>query len=281
MNLRVIDAGRFRLDGGAMFGRVPKVLWEKHIPADEKNRIPMATRLLLLETDDKKILVDAGLGAKLSEKHREIFAVEEKLLPELANAGVHPREITHVLLTHLHFDHCGGATFRDADGKISPTFPNATHLVDAEHWKWAHDARAEFERPSFVPENYEMLREKGRLKLLGDGEQPLNELHLHTFFGHTKSLRLPIFSLARGKKVFFAGDLVQTAAHVRVVWVPSYDIEPMKTLAEKREILAKAADERWGLFLEHDAANELVTVRRDGDDFAVAERMTLEEFLAK
>ena len=213
--LHTIETGRFKLDGGAMFGIVPKPLWERAIPADARNRIPLHMRCLLLEGDDRLILIDNGLGDKASARFREIYAVDHEeynLHRSLAEAGFHPDDVTDVILTHLHFDHCGGSTRRVEEG-LALAFNNATHHVQRAHWEWALSPNPR-ERASFLKENLEPLAASGQLHLI-DGDGPLFPgVDLVTVNGHTEAQQMVKVSGAEGTLVFVA-DLVPTSAHRR------------------------------------------------------------------
>ncbi|MEL6614093.1 MAG: MBL fold metallo-hydrolase [Bacteroidota bacterium] len=247
-----VDAGRFALDGGAMFGIVPRALWARHIAPDDAHRIPMTARCLLLRGHGRVALVDTGMGDKHDAKFASIYAAGPfTLLDELAALGVAPEAVTDVFLTHLHFDHVGGAVRREASGDLVLTFPNAQHHVQRTHWEWAHESPRE--GASFLAENLEPLAASGRLNLLeAEAPSPLPETEVIVVDGHTRGQQL----LAVGdgdETLFFAGDLLPTAAHVPLLWIMAYDIAPLDTLAEKEPILERAAKEGWTVVFEHDA----------------------------
>ncbi|MEM1042830.1 MAG: MBL fold metallo-hydrolase [Bacteroidota bacterium] len=257
--LHEIHAGRLGLDGGAMFGIVPKPLWERRIPADGRNRIPLAMRCLLLEGDGRLVLIDNGVGDKYDAKFGDIYAVDREsseLHGSLAAAGFGADEVTDVILTHLHFDHCGGSTVRDASGSLRVAFPNATFHVQRDHWDWAH--RSPREGASFLPENLDPLEASGQLRL-ADGPGPVVPgIDALVVNGHTRGQQLLKLSDAEQTLVFVA-DLIPTAAHLPPLWVMAYDIAPLDTLAEKTSLLEQAAQEEWLLFFEHDT--EIATAR--------------------
>lgn len=250
--LDVVHAGFLGLDGGAMFGIVPRALWARRIAPDEDNRIPLAMRCLLLRGHGRTVLVDDGLGDKYDEKFARIYAVDRAahdLLPSLAALGVRPEDVTDVLLTHLHFDHCGGSTRRDEAGRLVTTFPNAAYHVQRRHWDWAHESPRE--QASFFAENLEPLAASGQLQLLDEGASPLPSVEMLVVDGHTRGQQLPLLH-GDGEALLYAADLLPTTAHVPLLWIMAYDVAPLDTLAEKGPILARAAEEGWTVFFEHD-----------------------------
>ena len=253
-----VEAGRFALDGGAMFGIVPRALWARHIAPDDQNRIPMTARCLLLRGHGRVVLVDTGMGDKHDAKFARIYSAGPfRLLDELAALGVAPEDVTDVFLTHLHFDHVGGAVSRDASGELAITFPNAAHHVQRRQWEWAHESPRE--GASFLAENLEPLaslpREGagGRLSLLEEGDpSPLPETEIVVVDGHTRGQQL-LKVVGEGGTLLFAGDLLPTAAHVPLLWIMAYDIAPLDTIEEKAPILEAAARGGWTVVFEHDA----------------------------
>ncbi|MEM1116717.1 MAG: MBL fold metallo-hydrolase [Bacteroidota bacterium] len=249
----LVEAGRLGLDGGAMFGIVPRPLWERQIVPDGRNRIPLAMRCLLLRGHGRTVLVDTGLGHKADAKFASIYAVDHghsTLLGSLARLGVGPEAVTDVVLTHLHFDHAGGATTRDPDGTLRLTFPEADHYVQRAHWAWAHES--DREAASFLAENLDPLEASGRLVLLdGPDALPLPDVSLHVVDGHTRGQQLVQVGEGAGA-LLYAADLVPTAAHVPALWIMAYDIEPLTTLREKTRLLERAASESWTVVFEHD-----------------------------
>lgn len=261
--LHPIETGTFALDGGAMFGVVPKTLWEKTIPPDEKNRISMASRALLLIGNGKKILIDDGNGSKLNEKLAAIYKIDSRksdLISSLQTLGISPPDITDVILTHLHFDHCGGSTFRDADGRLKPTFPNALYYVQREHWEWAQKP-TERDRASFFPEDFMPLYEYGQLRFTeGEGEI-LPGISCRICNGHTTALQAPLISDGVNS-ILYVADLMPTIAHVPLPWIMGYDLRPLVTLEEKRRILNEAVDGNWTIFFEHDPTHQTCRLQR-------------------
>lgn len=264
----LVEAGRLGLDGGAMFGIVPRPLWERHIAPDDRNRIPLAMRCLLLRGHGRTILVDTGLGHKADAKFESIYAVDHghsTLLGSLDRLGVAPEAVTDVVLTHLHFDHAGGASVRGADGRLGLTFPQAAVYVQRAQWEWAHTS--EREAASFLAENLDPLEVSGRLVLLdGEADVPWPGVALHVVDGHTRGQQL-VRVTEGAASLLYAADLVPTAAHVPALWIMAYDVEPLKTLAEKTRLLGRAADEGWTVVFEHDPETASARVERTEKGF--------------
>ena len=250
--LHTIETGRFGLDGGAMFGIVPKPLWERRIAADELNRIPMHARCLLLSSADRLVLIDNGIGTKQDQKFRKIYAVDDQTMnldASLRSAGFHRSDITDVILTHLHFDHCGGST-EVVDGKLCIAFPNAIFHVQGAHWDWARQGNVR-EKASFFPENLDPLAASGQLNLI-DGRNELFEgVDLIPVDGHTRAMQLVRVHYA-DRSLLYAADLLPTHAHLAPAWNMGYDLWPMTTIEEKGRLLEQATDGGWQLYFEHD-----------------------------
>lgn len=270
--LHEIHAGRLALDGGAMFGIVPKPLWERRIPADDRNRIPLATRCLLLEGDGRVVLIDNGVGDKYDAKFADIYAVDQEsseLHRSLGDAGFSADDVTDVILTHLHFDHCGGSTTRDADGTLRVAFPNATFHVQRAHWEWAHTSPRE--AASFLSENLDPLEASGQLHFVDGPGTVLPGIEALVVDGHTRGQQL----LKIGddeRTVLYAADLLPTAAHVPLLWVMAYDVAPLDTLDEKERILKQAAREDWIIFFEHDTETATARIEQGERGFHAVER---------
>jgi len=266
MKLYPIETGHFKLDGGAMFGVVPKSLWTRTNPADSNNMIDIAATCLLIEDGDKLILIDTGLGNKQSEKFFSYYYrwgdySMEKSLKEI---GFHPDDITDVFMTHLHFDHCGGSIKWNKDKTgYEPTFKNARFWTNEEHWKWATQPN-DREKASFLKENLIPMQESGQLHFLerSDNRHFYNQLNFEVLFvdGHTDKQMIPIIDY-KGKKLVFAADLLPTAGHVPLAFVMGYDTRPLLTLKEKKAFLDEAASKNYFLFLEHDAHNEIIDLK--------------------
>ncbi len=262
----VVETGRFALDGGAMFGVVPKPLWSRALPSDELNRIPMAMKALLLRGDGRTILVDTGAGHKLADKLAAIYALDFsrfELLDGLKSLGVAPDSVTDVILTHLHFDHTGGATRIDpATGAVVPTFANATHHVQRQQWDWAL-APTERDRASFMSENFVPLDEAGRLKRVDGAVELLPGIRAVPVHGHTPGQQMIRVDGGDGAALLYAADLVPTHHHLPLPYIMGYDLSPLVTLEEKRTHLMQAADDGTIVVFEHDAFRTAATLRRD------------------
>ncbi|MCK8523673.1 MBL fold metallo-hydrolase [Aquimarina sp. D1M17] len=267
MKLHPIKAGNFKLDGGAMFGVVPKVLWNKTNPADQNNLIDIAARCLLVEDGDRLTLIDAGMGDKQSEKFFSYYSLwgDDSLDKSLKEKGFHRDDITDIFITHLHFDHCGGVVKWNADRTgYELAFKNAKVWSNKEHWDWAVHPNAR-EKASFLKENILPIQESGHLNLISrteDAFQKNTELGFGVLFvnGHTEKQMIPHIEY-KGKTIVFMADLLPTVGHLPLPYVMGYDTRPLLTLDEKKLFLEQAADNGWYLFLEHDAHNEIITVK--------------------
>jgi glyoxylase-like metal-dependent hydrolase (beta-lactamase superfamily II) len=258
--LHPLETGRFGLDGGAMFGVVPRPLWEKAAPPDGRNRIDMAARALLLQGDGRRILIDTGNGAKWDEKLAGIYRIdtgEHDIVRSLRGLGLSPADITDVILTHLHFDHAGGATVRE-NGELRPMFPHALYHVQREHWEAAQKP-TERDRASFFPDDFLPLQEAGVLRFT-DGEGTIFPgIDLALFHGHTSALQCPVIRDG-STTLLYCADLIPMTPHVTLPWIMGYDLRPLVTLEEKRRTLARAVEERWVLFFEHDPRTTAATI---------------------
>ena len=268
--LRVVETGRFALDGGAMFGVVPKTLWEKSNPPDERNRIALAARALLLTGGGRTILVDVGNGSKFNEKLKAMYRIDESgsnLLGSLRHLGIGPGDVTDVILTHLHFDHAGGSTVRDGT-KVRPTFPRARYYVQHAHWEAATHP-TERDRASFFEEDFLPLHERGLLEFTTGEDEILPNIRFRIQNGHTTALQCPIVSDG-ATTLFYCADLIPVTAHLQLPWIMAYDLRPLTTLEEKRHLLKEAAEQHWILFFEHDPLMAAARVRQ-GDKGMVLE----------
>lgn len=251
--LHSIETGQFGLDGGAMFGIVPKPLWSQRIEPDEKNRIPLSMRCLLLEGDDRVILIDTGVGDTFEgTKYDDIYAVNREgasLRGSLRACGFAPTDVTDVLLTHLHFDHGGGST-RRANGTHVPSFPNATYHVQRRHWEWARDPTPK-ERGSFIDDTFLPLESAGQLNLLDGAGELFPGIAVELVHGHTEAQQIVKISGPEQTLVYVA-DLLPTSHHLRPTWTMAYDVRPLQTIEEKADFLDRALKAEWKLFFEHD-----------------------------
>ena len=262
MRIYPIETGNFKLDGGAMFGVVPKAIWQKTNPADDKNMISMGMRCMLIEDGDRLTLIDTGIGNKQSDKFFGYYYMfgDFSLDTSLAKYGFHRDDITDVFLTHLHFDHCGGVIQwnNDKTGFMS-AFKNAKVWSNESHWQWAIEPNAR-EKASFLKENIHPIKESGQLNFINKNSQ--NQIGFEVLFmdGHTEKQMLPKIQY-QGKTIVFMADLLPTVGHIPLPYVMGYDTRPLLTLKEKEVFLNEAADNDFYLFLEHDAYNELITVK--------------------
>jgi glyoxylase-like metal-dependent hydrolase (beta-lactamase superfamily II) len=274
LTVHALQAGGQKLDGGAMFGVVPKPLWERRIAADERNRIPLGMRCLLLEHESGLVLVDTGAGNKESPKFHEIYGVENTgergptmLEDAILAAGARPEDVTLVVNTHLHFDHAGGNTVRDADGAVRPAFPRARYVVQGGEHRYAQHTN-ERTAASYFPQNWAAIEAAGRLDLV-DGEREIARgIRVLPTPGHTPHHQ-SILIESDGERALFVGDLVPTAHHLPLPWIMGYDVEPLVTLETKRRILARAAEEDWLIVFEHDAHTPWGRIEHDGRGHAL------------
>jgi glyoxylase-like metal-dependent hydrolase (beta-lactamase superfamily II) len=263
MELYTVNAGYFKLDGGAMFGVVPKSIWQKTNPADENNLCSWAMRCLLIRDGERLILVDNGIGDKQDEKFLKHYYLhgDDSLDKSLASHGFTKDDITDVFLTHLHFDHCGGSIERDADGNLVPAFRNATFWSNRAHWEWAVLPNAR-EKASFLKENILPIQESGRLKFIEsqDGIDFTENIKIRFAYGHTDAMMLPQITY-KGRTILYMADMLPSVGHIPLPYVMSYDMFPMKTLEEKKKFLDEAVHNQYILYLEHDPVNECCTLQ--------------------
>jgi glyoxylase-like metal-dependent hydrolase (beta-lactamase superfamily II) len=281
MNLHAINTGYFKLDGGAVFGIVPKSIWNKTNPADENNLCSWALRCLLIEEGDKLILIDTGIGDKQHEKFFRRLCVHENAPIEklLQQRGFTSLDVTDVFLSHLHFDHCGGSIrYNEVTEIAEPTFLNANYWVNETHWKWAVNPNLK-ERESFLQENILPIQESGQLKFLSTGHDLLPSINVRHTYGHTECMMLPFIQF-KGKTVVFVADLIASAGHIALPYIMSYDIRPLTTLSEKEHFLNEAADKEYILFFEHDYKNECCTVQHTEKGVRIKDTFTLNEFFS-
>ena len=257
MKITTIHSGNFKLDGGAMFGVVPKQLWHNLNPADDKNLCNWAMRCLLIQSENRNILIDTGIGNKQSEKFFSHYHLngDYSLDVSLNNAGLTPQDITDVILTHLHFDHCGGAV-KEVDGELVPYFENAQYYVTQEQWDSAMNPNPR-EKASFLKENFEPLAKHNKVQFVRQGDKIAGVIDIHVFYGHTNGMICPLINLPDGKKLFYAADLFPSSAHLKPHFVMAYDIAPLKTMEERSKINELCSQESWWYFYEHDLKVEI------------------------
>ncbi|MCB9316550.1 MAG: MBL fold metallo-hydrolase [Lewinellaceae bacterium] len=283
MKITTIHTGYLKLDGGAMFGIVPRRLWEKMNPPDQHNMCTWSMRALLVEIGDRKVLVDTGIGNKQDAKFRAHFEPHgtENLFDSLKQAGVQREDITDVFLTHLHFDHCGGALWlNEKTGRVELSFPNARYWTNEVHYRWATNPNPR-EQASFLPENIKPLQELGCLNFL-DVEQNIEFLpgfRVRFFYGHTEAMMVPVLDTDLGTLIYCA-DTIPSQWHLGMPYIMAYDVRPLETLREKAEILDEAIQENQLLFFEHDPLVEVGRLERDARGRVVAGQLgSLDSFL--
>jgi glyoxylase-like metal-dependent hydrolase (beta-lactamase superfamily II) len=283
MKLYPIEAGNFKLDGGAMFGVVPKTLWNRTNPADENNLIDIAARCLLIENDDRLILIDTGMGNKQSDKFFGYYSLwgNHSIDKSLEKYGFHRDDVTDVFMTHLHFDHCGGSVIWNKDKTgYEVAFKNAKYWTNENHWEWATKPNNR-EKASFLRENIIPMQESGHLNFIKRPENALleqSELGFGIFFadGHTEKQMIPMINF-NGETFCFMADLLPTAGHIPLPYVMGYDTRPLLTLGEKEIFLEMAAEKNFKLILEHDAHNEIITVQKTEKGIRLNEILTSKE----
>lgn len=262
MQLHVIDCGNMMVDGGAMFGVVPKTMWSKKYKSNEQNLCNIKMRSLLIIDGDKKILIDTGNGNKQDPsffKHSYLNGNGE-LIKSIAQAGYKPEDITDVVHTHLHFDHCGGTMKKNEAGNIVPTFPNATLWVSKAHWEWATKSNKR-EAPSFLPENILPMKDTGKLKFIHQETEFLPNIKAFFANGHTVGQVIPIINY-KGKQIIFCADLIPTVANIKISFISAFDLSQLSVIDEKEKILKQAIEQNSILFFQHDISNECCTVKQ-------------------
>ena len=284
MTITPIDTGPFKLDGGAMFGVVPKTIWQKQCPADDRNLCDWALRCLLVEEGNRLMLVDTGVGDKQDAKFFAYYDLPngKTLTRAVEQAGYAINDVTDVLLTHLHFDHAGGAvSYTDAGRtRLGATFPLATYWSHSDQWDWA-TAPNPRERATYLRENFMPLHENGQLKFLNHDDLAFPGVDLLYMDGHTEKMTLPRFRLgtSQPRTAVFCADLIPSAAHIPVPYVMGYDVRPLVTMDEKMDFLNRAVDENWLLIFDHDPTCEAATVERTEKGIRISQRGTLAELL--
>ncbi len=279
MELFTVDTGFFKLDGGAMFGVVPKSIWSRTNPSDENNLCPWAMRCLLVSDGNRLVLIDNGIGDKQDARFFSHYYLhgDASLAKSLQQLGVHPTDITDVFLTHLHFDHCGGSVKYGSHGQYELTFPRATYWTNEAHWNWATVPNPR-EKASFLEENILPLQEHGVLNFLDLATKSLFPgFDFLTMDGHTDKQMLPKIQY-KGRTLVFMADLLPSVGHIPLPYVMGYDTRPLLTLQEKQQFLEEAAQNQYVLFLEHDSVNECCTVKMTEKGVRVDQTFGLDEF---
>ena len=276
-DLYSVETSEFGLDGGAMFGIIPKPVWEKKVSADELNRVNMVTRSLLLVSDEKKILIDTGNGTKWEEKYKQIYDIntdQYNIEKSLGKYGFNSEQITDVICTHMHFDHIGGNT-KIKSGEVVPTFPNAKYWISEENWKLANHP-SQKDAGSFIEHDWKVLAENQMIEII-DGREPFIE-GIETFVthGHTPGLLHPIVSDG-SNKLFYGADIFPMVAHIPIPWVMAYDVQPVVTMEEKQKLLQKMEREDWILFFEHDPHIQACTVHKDGKHYKLNKEIKISD----
>ena len=276
-DLYSVETSEFGLDGGAMFGIIPKPVWEKKVSADELNRVNMVTRSLLLVSDEKKILIDTGNGTKWEEKYKKIYDIntdQYNIEKSLGKYGFSSEQITDVICTHMHFDHIGGNT-KIKSGEVVPTFPNAKYWISEENWKLANHP-SQKDAGSFIEHDWKVLAENQMIEII-DGREPFIE-GIETFVthGHTPGLLHPIVSDG-SNKLFYGADIFPMVAHIPIPWVMAYDVQPVVTMEEKQKLLQRMEREDWILFFEHDPHIQACTVHKDGKHYKLNKEIKISD----
>lgn len=279
MNLHVINTGFFKLDGGAMFGVVPKAIWQKYNPADENNLCSWAMRCLLIEDGERLVLIDNGLGDKQDAKFFSHYYLHgnDSLLKSLNQHGFSKDDISDMFLTHLHFDHCGGGVKKENE-KLALTFKEATYWSNEDHWQWATKPNPR-EKASFLSENILPIQESGHLKFINqNGKAPFEFMEIFYASGHTDAMMIPKIKY-KEHTICFMADLLPSVGHIPLPYVMGYDTRPLLTLEEKSAFLKEAADNKYVLFLEHDPVNECCTVKHTEKGVRLDRTFNLSEIL--
>ena len=276
-DLYSVETSEFGLDGGAMFGIIPKPVWEKKVSADELNRVNMVTRSLLLVSDEKKILIDTGNGTKWEEKYKQIYDIntdQYNIEKSLGKYGFSSEQITDVICTHMHFDHIGGNT-KIKSGEVVPTFPNAKYWISEENWKLANHP-SQKDAGSFIEHDWKVLAENQMIEII-DGREPFIEgIETIVTHGHTPGLLHPIVSDG-SNKLFYGADIFPMVAHIPIPWVMAYDVQPVVTMEEKQKLLQKMEREDWILFFEHDPHIHACTVHKDGKHYKLNKEIKISD----
>ena len=259
--LTAFSDGTYPLDGGAFFGVVPKVMWSRKMEADDRNYVTAGLNSLVIRTGNQTVLVETGMGNKLSERMVKFYGQPAKLIDNLAEGGVAPEDIDIVINSHLHFDHCGWNTVRDANGKIVPTFPRAKYYAPEGEWQYSRKP-SERDANSYIPDNYDPLVASGQMTLLKGGEEIVPGISVKTFPGHTAHMQAIIVE-SQGKTACYISDLMPTSAHIDLTWGMSFDLYPLDTIESKKRYYAKAIPEKWLTVFTHDPKTPWAYIEKD------------------
>jgi glyoxylase-like metal-dependent hydrolase (beta-lactamase superfamily II) len=276
MKLTVIEAERWKIDGGVCFGLVPKTIWSKYFQADENNLLDIHNRLLVVETGNRKILIDTGFGNKKDEKYYSFKYIQttHTLEEALNQAGFKVEDITDVIFTHLHDDHCGGASIYDDKQNIVPLFPNAEYWITKAQWNWSLQPNPR-EKGAFFVENLTVLENTGKLHFIEEEDFGTDAISFKIMDGHTKGQLIPIIKY-KGKTIVYVADFIPSIAHIPLAYIAAVDVEPLKALAEKEVFLKEAVEQDYYLFFEHDAENQLCTLENTAKGIRAKASLTLD-----
>lgn len=279
MKLSVFNISNFKVDGGAMFGVIPKGMWSKVIDSDENNNITLCLRSLVAETKGRVILFDAGWGDKQDERFFRYSYLHggEGLVEGLSRCGYKPEDVTDVVLTHLHADHCGGCFRKNASGNTEPVFPNAYYHISKTQWEWANESNIR-EDDAFLPENIRPFEKSGKLNLIDEGDNICEGIDLWICYGHTPGLIVPVINY-KDRKIIYTGDLIPTMAHISLLWNMSYDLLPLATISEKEIILEEALENDSVLLFQHDEKTECCTLTRTPKGIRAGKTGKLSDYL--
>jgi glyoxylase-like metal-dependent hydrolase (beta-lactamase superfamily II) len=266
--LSIFSDGTYPLDGGAFFGVIPKIMWSRKVAADERNYVQAGLNSLLIRTGKQNVLVETGMGNKLSERMVKFYGQPAQLLTNLATAGIAPEDIDIVINTHLHFDHCGWNTVRDKTGKIVPTFPRAKYYAPEGEWQYARKP-SDRDSISYIPDNYDPLVQSGQMTLLKGGEEIVPGITVQTFPGHTANMQAVIVESA-GRTACYISDLIPTTAHIDITWGMAFDLYPLQTIESRKHYYAKAIPEKWLTIFTHDPNTPWAYVEKDESGKMVA-----------
>jgi len=259
--LSIFSDGTYPLDGGALFGVIPKIMWSRRVSSDDKNYVTVGLNSLLIRTGQQTVLVETGMGSKLSERMIKFYGQPAQLLKNLAAGGIAPEDIDIVINSHLHFDHCGWNTVRDASGKVVPTFPRAKYFAPQGEWEYGQHP-SERDTISYIPDNYEPLIKSGQMTLLKGGEEIVPGISVQTFPGHTASMQAVVIR-SQGETACYISDLIPTTAHIDISWGMAFDLYPLQTIESRKEYYAQSVTEKWLTVFTHDPLTPWAYVEKD------------------